>query len=180
MHHADRGFVDLDEDTAPEAAKAMLAATRERFGFLPSALARMVAAPALARAFQQAHQTFERTSFSALEREIAVVVLAHCIDCEVCVAIHAGMLVRLGRPEIAEQLARGVPLATPRLAALVAMTEAIWRERGDVDPAVFDAFLAAGFSRTQALELVIGVGAYVMSMFANRLTGAPVDPQLRG
>jgi alkylhydroperoxidase family enzyme len=43
---------------------------------------------------------------------------------------------------------------------------------------VFAAFLAAGFTRAQALELLVGVGTYVMSTFSNRLTQAAVDPQL--
>jgi hypothetical protein len=40
------------------------------------------------------------------------------------------------------------------------------------------AFLASGYTRQNALEVVLGIGTYTMSTLANRLTGAPVDDQL--
>jgi len=36
-------------------------------------------------------------------------------------------------------------------------------------------FTAAGFTTRQALEVVLGIGAYTLSTFANRLTRAPLD-----
>jgi hypothetical protein len=36
----------------------------------------------------------------------------------------------------------------------------------------------SGYTRRQALEVVLGIGAYTMSTYANRLTGAPIDPEL--
>ena len=36
-----------------------------------------------------------------------------------------------------------------------------------------------GFTRRNALEIVLGIGALTLSTLANRLTGAPVDEQLR-
>jgi alkylhydroperoxidase family enzyme len=39
-------------------------------------------------------------------------------------------------------------------------------------------FLAQGYTRQNALEVVLGIGTYTMSTLANRLTGAPVDDQL--
>jgi alkylhydroperoxidase family enzyme len=40
-------------------------------------------------------------------------------------------------------------------------------------------FLGHGFTRRNALEVVLGIGAYTLSTLANRLTGAPVDEELR-
>ena len=41
------------------------------------------------------------------------------------------------------------------------------------------AFLAQGYTGQNALEVVLGIGAYTMSTLANRLTGAPIDEPLR-
>jgi hypothetical protein len=41
------------------------------------------------------------------------------------------------------------------------------------------AFLASGYTKQNALEVVLGIGTYTMSTLANRLTGAPVDDALR-
>ena len=174
-----RGFVDLHPDTAPPAARALLEATRAKLGFVPSAMARMALAPSLATAFQRAHAAFEATSLSPLEREAAVLAMAREIDCEVCVAMHARILARLGGAAHTARILGREPLDDARLDAIVEMTRAILAHRGDVDAERWRRFLDAGYTRVQALELLIGVGAYTMSTYANRLTEAAVDPQLR-
>jgi AhpD family alkylhydroperoxidase len=173
-----RGYPDLDESTAPDAVRPMLAATRAQFGFLPSAMARMAAAPILATAFHRGLAEFERTSFSPLEREVIVLALVRLIGCEVCVAIHAGILGGMGCDAIAQQILDGQPVDDPRLQVLARFTRAMYETRGDVAPETFASFLGAGFTRAQALEMLVGVGAYVMSTFSNRLTQAGVDLQL--
>jgi hypothetical protein len=50
---------------------------------------------------------------------------------------------------------------------------------GDVGDAALAAFLAQGFTPRNALEVVLGIGAYTLSTMANRLTGAPLDEELR-
>jgi alkylhydroperoxidase family enzyme len=46
---------------------------------------------------------------------------------------------------------------------------------GDVSDDAWRQFLAAGFDRTAALEIAMGVATYTLTTFANRLTQAPVD-----
>jgi len=41
-----------------------------------------------------------------------------------------------------------------------------------VSDAELDAFLAHGYTRQNALEVVLGIGTYTVSTFANRLTRA--------
>ncbi len=47
-----------------------------------------------------------------------------------------------------------------------------------MDDADLRDFLAYGYTEQNALEVVLGIGAYTLSTLANRLTGAPVDEQL--
>jgi AhpD family alkylhydroperoxidase len=172
--HTDRGFTDLTEDTAPIAAKPIVAATRKHFGFVPSALARMVAAPLLARAFQNAIATFDQASLTETEREVAVLTMARIVACDVCVKLHHAALSRIASP-IADRVRDGVALGDARLDALTGFVANVLQTRGDVDDETWSAFLDAGFTRAQALEVVLGIGAYTMSMYANRLTAARVD-----
>ena len=44
--------------------------------------------------------------------------------------------------------------------------------------ALMAAFLACGYTRQHALEVVLGIGTYTMSTLANRLTDAPLDDRL--
>jgi AhpD family alkylhydroperoxidase len=167
----DRGFRDLDESSAPEAARPILAATRAEFGVVPSVVARMVAAPALFEAFRAATQAFDRSSLSPVEREVVILVIARDVGCEVCITMHSRLLCRLDQTALAEKLVAGVALEEPRLDALATFTRELLVTRGDVGAEIWDTFLAAGYTRAQALEIVIGCGAYTMSTYANRLTG---------
>ena len=45
---------------------------------------------------------------------------------------------------------------------------------GDVPAEELEAFTRAGYTARNALEVVLGIGTYTLSTFANRLTGAPL------
>jgi AhpD family alkylhydroperoxidase len=174
-----RGFQDLDETTAPAAARPMLAATRDKLGFVPAAMARIAAVPGLVRAFQQGLAAFDGTSLRAREREAAVLAIAQTNGCEVCVAMHRGALVAMGEGRVAEAVLAEAPTGEPKLDALLAFTRAVLTHKGDVPGGVWARFLEVGYTREQALEVVLGVGTYTLSTYANRLTQAPVDAPLR-
>ena len=176
----DRGFRDLDESSAPEAARPILEATRAEFGAVPSVVARMVAAPALFAAFRAAAQAFERTSLSPIERELVILVIAREVGCEVCVTMHSRILARLEQGALVEKLVAGIALGDSRLDALAAFTRELLVTRGDVGAEIWNAFLDAGYTRAQALEITIGCGAYTMSTYANRLTGGTLTPARPG
>lgn len=173
MTDYDRGFTNLTLETATTAAqRAVLEAVAAQFGGVPPAAARMAHSPALFSAFQAGLAAFEHTSLTPIEREVVVLVLARDIECDVCVGIHTGIAAKLGERALARTIVEGRAPADPKLAALARFTEDVWARRGEVQPGPWDAFLAAGYTRAQALEILIGVGTYVTSTFANRLTGA--------
>ncbi|HEY4220272.1 MAG TPA: carboxymuconolactone decarboxylase family protein [Myxococcota bacterium] len=118
VKHGERGFRDHDEASADDAGRAILGATKAQLGFVPPAVARMVEAPALYRAFMQALQAFERTSLSAVEREVVALAVGRAVGCDVCVGMHRGILGRMGEAALAERLASGAAPADARLAAL--------------------------------------------------------------
>ncbi|BCJ59097.1 carboxymuconolactone decarboxylase family protein [Micromonospora endophytica] len=68
----------------------------------------------------------------------------------------------------------GTPLPDERLEALRLFTLAVLDHRGAVPDEELSAFLAAGFQPRHALDVVLGVGTYTISTFANRLTRAPL------
>jgi alkylhydroperoxidase family enzyme len=85
--------------------------------------------------------------------------------------MHRGLLLRAGAsPEVAAALFERRPAPDARLQALAAFTEATLRERGQVPDADLDAFLRAGFTAEQALEVIVGIGTTTLSTFANRMT----------
>ncbi len=70
------------------------------------------------------------------------------------------------------------PLPDERLEAVRVFTLRVLDRAGDVGEEALEAFAAHGYTPEQALEVVLGIGAYTLSTLANRLTGAPVDAEL--
>jgi hypothetical protein len=72
------------------------------------------------------------------------------------------------------QYPQGQPSASPELQlepvrAIRVFTLRLLDTAGDVGREALQAFLASGYSRQNALEVVLGIGAYTMSTIANRL-----------
>ena len=49
------------------------------------------------------------------------------------------------------------------------------RNRGVIDPPTLQAFLAAGYSKRQSLDVVMGMAFSVMANYAGHLTQPPLD-----
>lgn len=175
----DSVFTEYTAETAPPAARRILAATEAHLGYRPTAMARMVASPQLADAFLKLTAIFDSTTLDPVAREVLVMTVATRNGCHICVAMHTAALTALGAgPELIAALRGARPLADERLDAIRAFTLRVMDTAGDVgEPALRD-FLARGYTAQNALEIVLGIGTYTMSTLANRLTGAPVDDQL--
>ncbi|MGW0214781.1 carboxymuconolactone decarboxylase family protein [Micromonospora chokoriensis] len=172
-------FTEHTVETAPIAARRAIEGVENRFGWLPTPVALMAESPQLLAGFLAASAGFEQTQLSSLEREVVVLTVSTNYECHVCVALHTGKLIRLeASADLITALRGGSPLPETRLEALRRFTLAVLEHRGAVPDDELDGFLAAGYLPRHALDVVLGVGAYTMSTFANRLTRAPLDPPL--
>lgn len=170
-------FEDHTLDTAPDESRPALAGAKAKFGFVPSALARMAESPTAVAAFGKTMATFEASSLAHVEREVIAMTTASIVGCHVCVALHGAILA--ANPEtapLAAPLREGRSLDDPRLGALQRFTRAVIATRGDVAPEDLSAFLAAGYTKRAALDVVVGVALYTFTAYTNRLTRAPIDP----
>lgn len=164
-------FPTHDLESAPEGARPFLEDTRRRFGFVPLASARHATAPAVVEGFALLHGVFEKTSLSPLEREVVALVLAELFDCKLCRDLHRGLARRIGASaELVEALLARTPIPEPKLAALAEFTERVVATRGAVSDAELERFVGHGFTPRNALEVVVGVATYTLSILANRMT----------
>ncbi|WP_306131924.1 carboxymuconolactone decarboxylase family protein [Roseivivax marinus] len=165
-----------DTDSAPEESKPLLQKSQENFGMIPSLHAVMAEAPGLLEGYQTLHALFQDTSFD--KDEITVVWQSINVEhaCHYCVPAHTGIAKSMGvSDEITDALRNETPLPNDRLEALRDFTLSVVRERGNVDKAAVDAFLEAGFTKRQVLEVVLGVSQKVMSNYVNHIAETPVD-----
>ena len=172
-------FTDHTIESAPAGARRLMVATRNHLGYLPAAVARMADSPHLLDGFGRLTAIFDGSTLDPIAREVVVMTIAARNGCHVCVAMHTARLTALGADaRLIGALRSAAPLADARLDAIRVFTLRLLDTAGDVGDQALQAFLASGYSRQNALEVVLGIGAYTMSTLANRLTGAPLDGQL--
>lgn len=139
----------------------------------------MATSPQTLDGFLKLSGIFESTTLSQLDREVLILTIATRNECHVCVAMHTAKLTAMSADAgLIEALRSQQPLADGRLEALRTFTLEVLATAGAVTAAGLQAFLSQGYTSQNALEVVLGIGTYTLSTFANRLTGAPVDDQL--
>ncbi|HEX3779420.1 MAG TPA: carboxymuconolactone decarboxylase family protein [Pseudonocardiaceae bacterium] len=151
-----------------------------RLGYLPAPIGRLAASPQLLEGFLKVSGLFETTTLDQLAREVLIMTIAARNGCQVCVAVHTAKLTSLGADaDLIAALRDQRPLPVPDLEALRVFVFAVLATAGEVGDEVLAEFLAHGYTARNALEVVLGIGAYTLSTFANRLTDAPLDEQLK-
>ncbi|MFD9888985.1 carboxymuconolactone decarboxylase family protein [Amycolatopsis sp. NPDC059027] len=172
-------FPDHTLDSAPAAARAAMAATARHRGYVPAPVGRLATSPELLGGFLKLSGIFETTTLAPVEREVVVMTVAARNECHVCVAMHSEILAAKEAPSaLIEALRAQERLPDARLDGLRVFTLAVMDSAGAVPEETLQAFLAHGFTARNALEVVLGVGTYTLSTFANRLTDAPLDEAL--
>jgi AhpD family alkylhydroperoxidase len=167
-------------ETAPAASRRSMTAVTAKQGYLPVAVGLLAESPEALDGFLRLSATFDACTLDPLAREVVIMTVAVRNGCHLCVAMHSARLAALGAdPDLAAALRSGAPVGEVRLDAVRAFTLQVLDTAGDVGGEAVADFLGHGFTRRNALEVVLGIGALTLSTLANRLTGAPVDEQLR-
>ena len=86
------------------------------------------------------------------------------------------LLPKLDGFAVLEALRAGRAPSDPQLAALSVFVRAAASSHGNIGEHAFVAFLAAGYTERNALEVALGIAAYTLSITSNHLTEVEVDP----
>lgn len=163
-------------ETAPEAARPLLEASIKATGRIPGLHGTMADAPGLLEAYQVAHKAFLGTSLTDEEKTVVWQTVNVEHECHYCVPAHTGIAKMMKVDDaITEALRNETPLPTAKLEALRDFTLKVVRGRGFVDEADTQAFLDAGFTTTNILDVILGVAQKVMSNYVNHFAKTPVD-----
>ena len=174
-------FTRYTADTAPEASKPLLAAVKTQFSFVPNLQSIMAESPELLSAHSALWAEFSKSTLTQHEQQVVFMTAIYEHDCHYCMAGHTTMarMQKLGEDVIAA-LRAGSMVADPKLEALHAFTTLVVRDRGHVADGDVQAFLDAGFTRRNILEVVLGVSIKIQSNYTNHLVGAPLDAFMKG
>jgi uncharacterized peroxidase-related enzyme len=167
-------------ESAPEAAKPALQKLKDKVGLIPNLAGAMSESPTLIEAFVALREIYQNGSFSPIEREVISLSNAVANRCGWCVAAHSTFAHKANTPpEVVEALRTGQPPVEPRLKALSEFARKMTITRGQLNEAELKGFLAAGYSKAQALEVIVGVAVSVLANYANHLADAPLDEFLQ-
>ncbi len=169
-------FTIHDEKTAPEGSKGLLAAVRKAWGFLPKLQATLAESPAALEGYDTLFNLVGKTTLTPVEQQVAFQAINVFHGCEYCTAGHTFLSRQAGVPEdVIAAIRNSTPIADPRLQALRSFAELVARERGFAGDAAVDAFLAAGFTRANVLDVVTVIATKTLSNYTNHLTHTPLE-----
>lgn len=166
-------------DTAPEGSRALLTEVRSKLGMLPNLAAAMAESPTLVRSFFTVREIYKGGTLTARETEVLSLTNAVENGCTWCVAFHSMMAKKedVSAETIAALRSRSLP-SDPRDRALAALSQELIRNRGVAAEPVLAEFHAAGFSRAQVLEVILGVAFSTMANYSQHTVHAPLDGML--
>jgi uncharacterized peroxidase-related enzyme len=117
-----------------------------------------------------------KSSLSPKAREVINLVVSQVNSCPYCLAAHTALGKMVGfTPEQILEIRRGGAAFDLRLDALAQLVRSLVLERGHADPALVQAFFAAGWTEGNLVDALVVVGDKMVSNFLHGATQILVD-----
>ena len=144
---------------------------------MPNVLGELAGSPSALGGYMSMSQTFAQSGLTAIEQQIVLLTTSFANNCEYCVAVHSTLALEAGLDrDIIMTIRDGeIIRQDTRLEALRQFTLAIVRERGLVERSDVDAFLKAGFTKANVLDVIQGVTVKTMTNYLNHIAETPLD-----
>jgi alkylhydroperoxidase family enzyme len=162
--------------SAPEKSKLALEQLQRAFGVIPNIAAVVANSPKLVNSlvgvFQQVH------SSSLPEPEIQIVLLADAVanSSKYAVAFHTALAVQEGVSfEETNAIRDGRTPKDRRFAALSTLATGLIEKRGHLTEQELGAFLDAGFTTEQVMEVIAIVSASTITNYAGTIANPPLE-----
>jgi uncharacterized peroxidase-related enzyme len=178
QNYTPAGFALHDQYDAPELLRAALDKLARAAGFVPNHAALLSHSPLLFSAYEELTRLFARSGFSVTEKQLIMLSASRVNNCSYCMAAHTYSAKKQNLPGgLLDALRAGRALEDPRLEALRRFTVELVENRGTMRAATLAAFLAAGYSHEQALEVVLAAALKTITSYADKLAQLPLDEQ---
>jgi uncharacterized peroxidase-related enzyme len=163
------------QTASPDSAK-LLSEVDSQVGFIPNVFAVLAESTPALSAFVGLNGAFAESTLSAIEREVVEIATSAVNSCGYCVAGHTVFAQQLAMDAATIDALRAENcLSDPRLDALANFARALARRNGhDCEAELTDLF-GVGYTRAQALEIIIGVSVKTISNLASNAFGIPID-----
>jgi uncharacterized peroxidase-related enzyme len=163
-------------ETAPEDSREGLSAAEDKLGFIPNMMAVLAESPAALEAYQGIHTAFAKSSFSPAEQQFLALSVSIRNECSYCVPVYSLFSKKAGVPEaVIDAIRDGNPIENGRYSALRTFAAAVVEKRGRVSGTEVEAFLDAGFTKAQVLEVIIAAAFKLIANYTNHIADIPLD-----
>lgn len=117
-----------------------------------------------------------RSSVTGKAREVVNLVVSQVNNCEYCLAAHTviGKMHSFTDEQVLE-IRGGKARFDGKLDALARLVKSIVEERGHADDALVDAFLAAGWTKENLVDVIVIIGDKTVTNYLHGVTGVPID-----
>jgi len=167
-------------DSAAARAKAVLEQARAQVGFIPNMYANMANSPGLLETYLAGYRAFRAASgLTPAEQETVFLTISRENGCPYCVAAHSTLADTASKvpTAVTDAIRDDAEIPDARLAALAAFTRAMVATRGHPSREDGEAFVAAGYTERQVLEIVLAVAVKTLSNYSNHLFHTVTDPR---
>lgn len=169
-------FIYHDLRSAPDESGEVLEASQQTYGMLPNLHRKMAESPALLKGYWELGNIFAKSSLLPVEQQVVLLAVSTLNGCSYCVGAHSAIADMMEIPAgITDALRDGKPIADAHLEALRVFTQRVVAQRGWVSETELQDFLDAGYTRTQVLDVILGVGMKTLSNYANHIMGTTLD-----
>lgn len=165
-------------DSAPSGARALLEQAKSQMGFVPNLYARMANSPGVLETYLHGYALFRQASgFTAAEQEVVFLSISVENGCEYCVAAHSLVADVMSKVpvEVTNAIRNGDPVPDARLATLSGFVRTMVSKRGLPGSNDIEAFLSAGYTERQVLEVILAIALKTLSNYTNHNFHTPVD-----
>jgi alkylhydroperoxidase family enzyme len=162
--------------SAPEGSKRALQDLQSAFGILPNIAGAIATSPVLINSLVGLFGNVHGGSFT--EPQIQTVLLTDAVTnaSTWAVAFHTALALKEGiDPADVQAIRDGRLPKDSKLAALSALARIMIEKRGRLDDQDVDQFIAAGFGKDHALEVVAIVAASTITNYTGSITKTPLE-----
>lgn len=163
-------------ETASEKSAEILQKVKGKYGFVPNLMGVFAESPEILQAYITLSGLVDQTTLTPLERQIAYIGTSVSNSCEYCVAAHSAISSMQNLPaDVISAIRENRPIADAKLEALRNFVQAVTDKRGFVSEEEKTAFLEAGYTKQNILEVLLVIGMKTLSNYTNHIAETPLD-----
>ncbi len=165
-------------ENAEPKAREVLEQTKAKMGMVPNMYGVMANSPSMLQSYAQGYALFrENSGFTPAEQEIVFLTISRENECHYCMAAHSFVADNISNVphEVTNSIRNDDLIADGKMAALHEFTRTMMVSRGHPNQKDVAAFVEAGYSENQILDIILAISVKTISNYANHVFDTPVD-----